>query len=207
MGWASLLCPFWRAHQTKLCPLGQGVQAQPQGGGTRSGRCNQTFPSHGVCLRSRGARRRLGRPTLPAAVHVRPARLGQWTGRTFVASSTLVSYSANRTKLGSAISPSRIVFQSRPWNCGLPPLVGGLLSRSCSACCDSEGWRDARGEVGTPRICSAKLERWGLGLELILRLGGGCERARDDSELLSDCSGDGVVLPLFCGVLTGSAIA
>lgn len=49
-----------------------------------------------------------------------------------------------------------------------------------------------RGEVGAPRIASAKLERCdecGLGLELILRVGGG-DRPSEDAELLSDCDGE-----------------
>lgn len=51
-----------------------------------------------------------------------------------------------------------------------------------------EGWRDARGDVGAPRICSAKLERcdeWGLGAEPILRAGGAL-RPMDEVELLSE---------------------
>lgn len=44
-------------------------------------------------------------------------------------------------------------------------------------------------------MCSAKLERWdevGFG-ELILSAGGGGERPREETELLSDCRGEGVV--------------
>ena len=105
-----------------------------------------------------------------------------------------MSYSANRTKLGSTISPRRIVFQSRPWNFKSPPLVGGLLSSSWSACCVREGCLDARGEPGVPRICSAKLPRWerGSGLEAIFSAGGGGERPMEAVELLRDCSGEGM---------------
>jgi len=112
-----------------------------------------------------------------------------FVGVTFVASSTLVSYSTNLTKLASTISPSLTVFQSRPWNSASPPLVGGLFSSSCSACCVSDGCRDARGEVGVPRICSAKLPRCERtsGLEAILSAGGGCERPSDAVELFRDC--------------------
>lgn len=45
-------------------------------------------------------------------------------------------------------------------------------------------------------MCSAKLERWaacGFGLELIFSAGGGGERPMEDVELLSDCSGEGVI--------------
>lgn len=61
-----------------------------------------------------------------------------------------------------------------------------------------EGCRDARGEAGVPRICSAKLPRWprGSGLEAIFSAGGG-ERPIDAVELLRDCIGDGVALPSF----------
>jgi hypothetical protein len=105
---------------------------------------------------------------------------------TLVASSTLVSYSTNLTRPGSTISPSLTVFQSRPWNLGSPPFVGGgLFSKSCSACCVSDGCRDARGEVGAPRICSAKLERCGLGVEPILSAGG-IVRPMEDVELPRD---------------------
>lgn len=117
-----------------------------------------------------------------------------------MASSTLVSYSTNRTMSGSTSSPSLIVFQSRPWNFGSPGLVGGLFSRSCIACCVSDGCREVRGDVGAPRICSAKLPRWerGSALEPILSAGGG-DRAIDAVELLKDCSGEGegVVCPSF----------
>lgn len=117
---------------------------------------------------------------------------------TLVASSTLVSYSTKRTSEGSTISPSRIVFQSRPWNFGSPALVGGLLIRSWKACCEREGCREARGEPGPPRICSAKLPRWvcGLGLDAMARPGGG-ERPSEAVELLSDCSGEGTWPSLF----------
>lgn len=53
----------------------------------------------------------------------------------------------------------------------------------------SEGWRDARGDVGVPRMCSTKLERCdesGLGLEAILRAGGGGVRPTEDMELLRE---------------------
>lgn len=75
--------------------------------------------------------------------------------------------------------------------------MGGLFSRSCNACCERDGWREARGEVVVPRMCSAKLERWAEGRcgrigELILSTGGG-ERPMEDTELLRDCSGDGAV--------------
>lgn len=118
-----------------------------------------------------------------------------------------MSYSANRTKLGSTISPRRIVFQSRPWNCASPPLVGGLLSSSCSACCVREGCLDARGDAGVPRICSAKLPRWerGSGLEAIFSAGGGGERPTEAVELLSDCSGEGM-WPSFLLASAWSAI-
>lgn len=59
----------------------------------------------------------------------------------------------------------------------------------------SEGCRDVRGDVGVPRMASAKLERWddcGPGLGLIFKAGGG-ERPSDDTELLSDCSGEVVM--------------
>jgi hypothetical protein len=49
----------------------------------------------------------------------------------------------------------------------------------------SEGCRDARGEVGVPRMCSAKLERCGLGLEPILSAGG-IVRPMEDAELLRE---------------------
>lgn len=107
---------------------------------------------------------------------------------TLVASSTLVSYSTNLTSSGSTISRRRTVFQSRPWNLESPPFVGGLLRSSCRACCVREGWRDARGDVGAPRICSAKLERCdecGLGAEPILRAGGAL-RPMDEVELLRE---------------------
>lgn len=127
---------------------------------------------------------------------------------TTVASSTLVSYSAKRTKLGSTISPSRIVFQSRPWNWASPPFVGGLFSSSCRACCVRLGWREARGDPGVPRICSAKLPRWarGSGLDAILRAAGGGERPMEAVELLRDCSGDGM-WPSFLRVSAFSAMA
>lgn len=129
-------------------------------------------------------------------------------GLTLVASSTLVSYSAKRTSAGSTISPSRTVFQSRPWNLGSPALVGGLLMRSWKACCESEGCREARGEPGPPRICSAKLPRcvWGLGLVAMRPAGG--ERPREAVELLRDCRGEGTWPSFFLlGVSKESAIA
>lgn len=49
--------------------------------------------------------------------------------------------------------------------------------------------------MGVPRMCSAKLERCddvGFG-ELILSAGGGGERPMDETELASDCNGEGVV--------------
>lgn len=127
---------------------------------------------------------------------------------TLVASSTLVSYSANRTSDGSTISPSRMVFQSRPWNLGSPALVGGLLIRSWKACCESDGCREARGEPGPPRMCSAKLERCacGFGLDPMAIFGGG-ERPRDAVELLSDCRGEGTWPSFLLGVSKESAIA
>jgi hypothetical protein len=111
----------------------------------------------------------------------------------------MVSYSAKRTMLGSTSSPNLIVFQSRPWNLASPVLVGGLFSSSCMACCVRDGCRDARGEVGVPRICSAKLPRCarGSGLELILRAGGAWERPIDAVELLIDWLGDGDTSPSF----------
>ena len=126
-------------------------------------------------------------------------------GLTLVASSTLVSYSTNRTSAGSTISPSRTVFQSRPWNLGSPALVGGLLIRSWKACCESEGCREARGEPGPPRICSAKLPRcvWGLGLVAMRPAGG--ERLSEAVELLRDCRGEGTWPSFF--LLGVSAIA
>jgi hypothetical protein len=50
-----------------------------------------------------------------------------------------------------------------------------------------EGCREARGDDGVPRICSAKLPRWdrASGLEAILSAGGG-ERPSDAVELLRD---------------------
>ena len=131
--------------------------------------------------------------------------------RTLVASSTVVSYSTKRTREWSTISPSRTVFQSRPWNLGSPGLVGGLFIRSWKACCDKDGCRDARGEPGPPRICSAKLPRCecglGLGLDPIARPGGG-ERPSEAAELLRDCSGEGTRPSLLLlGVSNDSAIA
>lgn len=89
-------------------------------------------------------------------------------GLTLVASSTLVSISTKRINSGSMTSLTLTERQSRPAKavfCWFLP-TGGLLSRSCKACCDREGWREARGEVGMPRKLSAKLWRWEtLGLE------------------------------------------
>lgn len=75
----------------------------------------------------------------------------------------------------------------------------------------SEGCLEARGEVGAPRMCSAKLERCdesGLGLEPILSAGGG-ERPNEDTELLSDCIGETPAEELFfsCAISTLSAMA
>lgn len=90
-----------------------------------------------------------------------------------MASSTLVSFCTNRTRPRSTISPTRTVFQSLPWNFGSPPLVGGLFSKSWSACCEREGWRDARGDTGMPRMFSAKLPRWPeCGLDMFSGVGG-----------------------------------
>lgn len=73
-----------------------------------------------------------------------------------------------------------------------------------------EGWRDARGEAGAPRICSAKLprcDRWsGLDMDMdmdILSDPGGGERPSEAVELLRDCSGEGV----GCSFLLASASA
>lgn len=70
------------------------------------------------------------------------------------------------------------------------------------------GWRDARGDPGVPRICSAKLPRCerGSGLEAILRAAGGGERPKEAVELLRDCSGEGM-WPSFLGVSPCSAMA
>lgn len=76
-----------------------------------------------------------------------------------------------------------------------------------------EGCREVRGDVGVPRMASAKLDRWDDGgpeLEPILRAGGG-ERPGDKAELLRDCSGEvvmGVGAPFFsCVDAAWSAIA
>jgi len=143
----------------------------------RSSRCNRRYPWASASLHSRGGGRR--------SEH----RLGQEATRsqtlsqnpqdhllTLVASSTLVSYSTNLTCPLSTISPTLTLRQSLPWNRGSPPLVGGLFSRSCSACWLNDGWREERGDAGMPRMFSAKLERWpecGLGLDAILRGAGG----------------------------------
>ena len=124
-----------------------------------------------------------------------------------MASSTLVSSSTNLTREGSTISPNRIVLQSRPWNLGSPALVGGLLIRSWKACCEREGCREARGEPGPPRICSAKLPRWPCGDGLPIARPGGGERPSEAVELLRDCSGEGTWPSLFLlGVSKDSAI-
>ena len=62
-----------------------------------------------------------------------------------------------------------------------------------------EGWRDARGDDGVPRICSAKLPRCerGSGLDAIFRAGGG-ERPREAVELASECSGEGTRPSFLC---------
>jgi hypothetical protein len=78
------------------------------------------------------------------------------------------------------------------------------------ACCVSDGCREARGEVGAPRICSAKLPRCERGsvLEPIVSAGGG-DRAMDVFGLLRDCSGEGeeAVCPfLFAFAFSWSAM-
>ena len=99
---------------------------------------------------------------------------------TFVASSTLVSYCTNLTSspFSPTISPTRTDRQSLPANFGSACLVGGLLRRSCRACCESDGWRDARGDTGMPRMFSTKLERW----------------------LPPECGGGGVDMDMFSGL-------
>ena len=67
-----------------------------------------------------------------------------------------------------------------------------------------EGCRDARGEVGVPRMCSAKLERCeeaGLGLEPSLSAVGGV-RPMEDTELFRE----GSFTSIACSLL-GSAMA
>lgn len=81
--------------------------------------------------------------------------------------------------------------------------------RSWNACWDSEGCREARGDPGPPRICSAKLPRCecGLGLDPMARPGGG-ERPSEAVELLRLCRGDGMWPSRFLlGVSRDSAIA
>jgi hypothetical protein len=68
----------------------------------------------------------------------------------------------------------------------------------------SEGCRDARGDVGVPRMCSAKLERCdeaGLGLEPSLSAVGGV-RPIEDTELFKEVS-----LMSTASVLSWSAMA
>lgn len=90
---------------------------------------------------------------------------------TLVAASTLVFISTHRTSSGLTISPSWTFRQSLPANSGWPCFpVGGLFKSSCRACCESDGWRCARGDPGVPRSVSTKLERW---FPLNCGLGGG----------------------------------
>lgn len=72
----------------------------------------------------------------------------------------------------------------------------------------SEGCRDARGDVGVPRMCSAKLERCeeaGLGLEPSLSAVGGV-RPIEDTELLSDVSFMSIASSLLWSAMATTAM-
>lgn len=82
----------------------------------------------------------------------------------FVASSTEVDISANRTCSRSTISPTRMPFQSLPLNSSLSfSALGGLFNNSCNA-----AWLKLvlgclctiLGEEGLALRFSAKLARW-----------------------------------------------
>jgi hypothetical protein len=71
-----------------------------------------------------------------------------------------------------------------------------------------EGCRDARGDVGVPRMCSAKLERCdeaGLGLEPNLSAVGGV-RPIEDTELLSEVSFTSMASSLLWSAMATTAM-
>jgi hypothetical protein len=113
-----------------------------------------------------------------------------------VASSTVVSSSAQLTSSGDTSSPTATCLQSLPAKRGLAcELVGGLLTRSWRACWVKEGCLCERGEGGggclwfSTKLCrwaAIWLARWPLDWELDLsrragdgELGGGLETPPD----------------------------
>lgn len=75
-----------------------------------------------------------------------------------------------------------------------------------------DGCRDARGEPGVLRICSAKLPRWARwsGLLAAIFIDPGGERPNEAVDVLRDCSGDGTwcsfLLPSACSAIVEDAL-